>query len=134
MQAQDQRCHDLLYVMDYAIENSVSLKDLNYIFERDFVADLVEFVKAHGVTHLGRITKNSIPADWPSTQYWRDPALMLKLADENKQTEQFVKFGLLAALPDWRLVEFLTRAGWEWQKVAQLVGYHIDHHNHVSHR
>jgi hypothetical protein len=130
MQAQDERCHDLLDWMELCgYEN----EGFEFVSVEEITNQVVEFVKAHEVTHLGRISKNNLPADWPSQQYWRNADLMLKLTDENKQTEQFVKFGLLAAPPDWRVIEFLTdRAGWTWQAAAQVVGYYIDNVGHVS--
>ena len=40
---------------------------------------------------------------------------------------------LLAALPDWRVVNFLTvKAG--WQQAANMVGWYIDYPNFVRYR
>jgi hypothetical protein len=126
MQAQDYYIRDLLFSM----ETVVNVQEL----DPELIDIVVAFVKDRGVTHLGYISKNELP-DWPSRQYWRDAELMDKLIAENSQTEQYVKYGLLAALPDWRVVDFLKgKAGWTWQRAADLVGYHTDHLNDVSYR
>jgi hypothetical protein len=130
MQAQDQRVNDLLDSMELAGE------DPDFLNVEEITADLLAFVKEHGATHLGYVSKNDLPPGWPSRQYWRDADLMDKLTAENSQTEQYVRYGLLAALPDWRVVQFLTeKAGWTWQQAAaELVGYYLDRLNFVRHR
>jgi hypothetical protein len=128
MFAQDGRVRDQLYFMDHGYK--VTAEDIVYLSVDEGTAELVEFVKEHGVTHLGYVSKNDLPPDWPSRQYWRDADLMEKLENENKQTAQYVRYGLLAAVPDWRVVQFLTeKAG--WQQAADLVGYYLEHLNFV---
>jgi hypothetical protein len=126
MFAQDGRVRDQLYWMDHGYK--ATAEDIVYISLEEGVAELVEFVKKHGVAHLGYVSNNGLPPDWPSLQYWRDAELIEKLESENKQTAQYVRYGLLAGLPDWRVVEFLTeKAKWSWQQAAALVGWRIDY-------
>jgi hypothetical protein len=135
MQAQDEGCRDYLTTMAYATRNDISLDDLNYIFEKDYVTDLAGFVKEHGVVHLGAITRGDIPHDWPERQYWKEPELLAALEQENRQTAQYIRYGLFAGLPDWRVARFLVdKAKWPWDKAADLLGYHISHTNHVMYR
>jgi hypothetical protein len=136
MQAQDRLCLDFITMMEYATRNNISLDDLNYIFEKDCVAGLVEFVKEFGVTHLGAIHRSSeIPPDWSGRQYWKEPQLLAALEQEGLQTAQLVRYGLLAALPDFRVERFLVdKAKWPWMRVADLLGYQIDHNNTVRYR
>jgi len=85
---------------------------------------VLDLVKERGVVHLGNIHRDpDIPADWSSRPYWQDSALLGKLEAEGGQTAQFVRFGLLSSLPDWRAVEFVQKSGWSWEKAAELVGY-----------
>jgi hypothetical protein len=131
MQAQHERVHDLLDWMELCGHEN---EGLDFVSVEETTADVVESVKQDGTTRLGYITKNDIPADWPSLQYWRDAELLENLENENKQTAQFARYGLLAALPDWRVVQFLTEKGdWTWQHAAALVGYH-DHRDQVKYR
>jgi hypothetical protein len=128
MQEQDAYIRDLLFSMEAVADAQQSNPVLIEIVE--------DLVKENGTTHLGYVSKNALPPDWPSRQYWRDAELMERLSGENKQTEQYVRYGLLTALPDWRVVEFLTeKAKWSWQQAADLVGYfHTDHLNFVQYR
>jgi hypothetical protein len=90
----------------------------------ELVDIIVESVKENGVAHLGYVSKNDLPGDWSGRQYWRSADLMKKLVDEGWQTEQFIRFGFLAALPDWQVAEFLQKkAGWSFDKTAALLGY-----------
>jgi hypothetical protein len=131
MQAQHERVHDLLDWMELCGHEN---EGLDFVSVEEITADVVAFVKEHGVVHLGAITKNEIPANWCTRKYWRDAALLEKLENENRQTAQYVLYGLLAAVPDWRVVQFLTeKAGWTWQKAADLVGYYLEHLNFVRH-
>jgi hypothetical protein len=126
MQAQDEYVRDLMLSMQTVIDVKVSDPELIYI--------IIGFVKEQGVTHLGAITKSEIPANWPTRRYWADADLLNKLTGENPQTEQYVKYGLLSALPDWQVVEFLhKKAGWIWNDAADLVGYRTNQRlNHPS--
>jgi len=135
MQAQDARCHDFTHVMRYATKNNISVDDLNFIFEKDFVAELVEFVKDFGVAHLGAITRGDIPNNWPERKYWQDSELLAALEDEGPQTQQYIRFGLLAGLPDWRVYFFLMEiAKWRFDDAADLLGYKTDHNNTVRYQ
>jgi hypothetical protein len=103
---------------------------------KEGVAELVEFGKKHGLAHLGYVVKNNnIPPDWFEQPFWRDAALLEILENENKQTAKYVRYGLLAAVPDWRVVQFLTeKAGWSWQQAADLVGYRVDYMDYVRYQ
>jgi len=133
MQAQHERIHDLLDWMELCGHEN---EGLDFVSVEDTTADVVESVRQHGVAHLGSIVKNDIPPDWSEQQFWRDPVLLEKLEDENKQTAQYVRYGLLSALPDWQAVQFLTEkaTGWTWQRAADLIGYHVDQRGRVSYR
>jgi hypothetical protein len=117
---------DQLYWMDYG--ENVPPEDPDFVSLQEGIDDLLRFVKEHGVVHLGFISKNDLPADWMCRPFWQDSELMARLKDENPQTETYVMYGLFAALPDWRVIEFLTKktgAAWSWQKAADFVGYRI---------
>jgi hypothetical protein len=136
MLAQDRLCLEHIEMMEYAIKHNISLDDLNYIFEKDSVAELVEFIKTHGVAHLGYIHKDpDIPPGWSSGKYWQDQRLLELLYAEGPATENVVKYGLLSGVPDYRVGEFLRKiAKWSWYKVAALLGQGIDSHNFVKYR
>jgi hypothetical protein len=90
----------------------------------ELVEVVAESVKENGVAHLGNIVRNEdIPKDWSIQDYWKNPELLAALEAESDSTAIFVRHGLLTALPDWRVVEFLQSQGWEWKKAAALVGY-----------
>lgn len=89
-------------------------------------ANVLRSVKEHGVAHLGAITRSDeIPSDWSQQEYWKSPLRVL-LEREGPQTAQYVRCGLLIALPDWRVERFLVdKAGWSWDKVAVLLDFDI---------
>jgi hypothetical protein len=119
MQAQDNYIRDLLFSM----ESVVNIRES----DPELIDIVVETVQKFGTVRLGYIFRNDLPANWSEQQFWQDPALLEQLEDEGLQTKQFVKFGLLSTLPDWVAVQFLTeKAGWTWQKAADLVGYASD--------
>jgi hypothetical protein len=128
MQEQDAYIRDLLFSMETVVDAPQSDPVLIEIVE--------DLVKERGTVHLGYTHKDpDIPSDWSTSQYWRDAALLEKLENENKQTAQYVRYGLLDGLPDWRAEQFLTgKARWAWQKAATFLGYHIDHRDQVSYR
>jgi hypothetical protein len=127
MSEQDAYIRDVLLSMETVI-------DVQQL-DPELIQIVVELVKEHGVVHLGSIVKDAdIPPDWSEMSYWRDATLLAKLEAENQQTAQYVRFGLLVALPDWRVMEFLQKAGWSWQNAADLVGYVTSHRDLVSYR
>ena len=136
MLAQDAACLDYIRMMEYAGKHNISLEDLNYIFEKDCVADLVEFVKQNPCPHLGYIHKDpDIPPNWSSAKYWQDPALLGRLYAEGPATERVVKYGLLSGVSDYRVDRFLQdKAKWSWDKVAVLLGMGIDSRDLVRYR
>jgi hypothetical protein len=114
MEEQDEYLRDVLFSME-------TINDVQS--DPELVDVVVASVKEHGVTHLGGITRGDIPKDWSSRQYWKEPQLVAVLEQEGSQTAQFVRYGLLLALPDWRVAEFLQKkAGWSWDQVAELLG------------
>jgi hypothetical protein len=113
--AKDKYVRDLLFSMESIVDAALD-PELLYIVRG--------FVETNGASHLGPITKNSIPYDWCSRKYWAEPNLLKKLTSENEQTETFILYGLHSALVDWKVVEFLTKkAGMSWKDAAALVGY-----------
>jgi hypothetical protein len=127
MLEQDTYIQSLMHSMEIVVNVQES--------DPELIDIIVESVKENGVSHLGRISKNDLPADWSSQQYWRNPDLLSKLTDENWQTAQYVKYGYLAALPDFRVVYFLKdKAGWDWWKAADLVGWSVDQRGTVRYR
>jgi hypothetical protein len=125
---QEQRVRDVMASMGLAGEPVPPEWEgtIDFISVEDAAKEVVELVKEFGVAHLGDIHKNAdIPPDWTSQAYWRDSTLLKKLYAENEPTAHYVKLGLLTALPDWRVVEFLQKAGWSWAKAADLVGYRL---------
>jgi hypothetical protein len=128
MQQQDAYIRDLLFSMETVVDVQQSDPVLIEIVE--------DLVKERGTVHLGYTHKDpDIPSDWSTSQYWRDAALLEKLENENKQTAQYARYGLLDGLPDCRAEQFLTgKARWAWQKTANFLGYHIDHRDQVSYR
>lgn len=124
-----ERCLDVLCWME--IGREVEPSDDCYVPFEDGVADLLEFVNEHGTTRLGYIKKDQeIPGDWSTREYWRSSELLTKLCDENYQTSRYVRYGLLCALPDWKVANFLTeRAGWAFEKVNALLGRVISREN-----
>jgi hypothetical protein len=118
LQAQDAYIRDVLFSMETLATEDDELVEI-----------VVSLVNDFGVAHLGYIThadKEILPSDWPSQNYWQSPELLAALLVEGHNTETYIRYGLLVALPDWRVVQFLTKkAGWSWQKAADLVGYYV---------
>jgi hypothetical protein len=113
--AKDEYVRDLLFSMETITDIKLD-EELLYVVRG--------FVETNGVSHLGAITKNDIAADWCTRKYWTEPTLLHKLTSENQQSESFVLYGLHSALPDWMVVQFLTKkAGYSWKDAAKLVGY-----------
>ncbi len=132
MLAQHERVHDLLDWMELCGHEN---EGLDFVSVEETTADVVEFVKEHGVARLGYVSKTDLPPDWSTRQYWRDAELLEKVENENSQTAQYVKFGLLPALPDWRVERFLVdKAKWTWQQAVALVGQYVDHTDTVRYR
>jgi hypothetical protein len=104
----------------------VSMKSLQGSDE-ELVKIVVDHVKENGTAHLGYITRASreiIPADWPSVEYWKNPELLAALEAESDSTATFIRFGLLTALIDWNVQAFLIdKAGWTQNRTAELLGY-----------
>jgi hypothetical protein len=103
--------------------------DPDYVSVEDGVEDLLEFVKEFGTVHLGYIFHADIPSDWSDQKYWQNPELLLSLEGENQPTKVYVRTGILTAVPDWRVYEFLKER-WgcchteaEWQRLQRAVGY-----------
>lgn len=118
----------------YLVDVLVSMRSITDVtLDPDLVPLVVDLVKEHGVVHLSGITKDQDIHEWG--EFWKNPALMLKLEAESPSTKVYVNYGLLSALPDFRVTEFLQqKAGWTWYKAAALVGQRVDHNNRVSYR
>src|SRR5262249_24565293 len=106
------------YLRDVSLSME-TVKDVQQL-DPELIQIVVELVKERGVVHLGHIVKDAdIPPDWSEKSYWQDPTLLAKLEAEGEPTARYVRFGLLTALPDWRVVEFLQKAAWDWKRAAE---------------
>jgi len=99
----------------------------------ELVGIVVEFVRENLCPHLGYISKTGLQPDWSEQQYWRSAETMVMLIEEGKPTEVYARYGLLIGLPDYRVSEFLQRAGWTWHQAANLIGYYV-HRDQVGYR
>jgi len=120
MQTHDAYLCDVLFSMR-TVQNVCEL-------DPELIEIVVELVKAHGTCHSGRITADqSISVSWSSRPYWQDPELLQKLCSESEATKTLCLYGYLAALPDFRVVSFLTeKAQWSFDRAAALVGWCLD--------
>jgi hypothetical protein len=118
MEAQDREVRELMYSMS-AVSNVLES-------DPELIDIVVQFVKDFPCPHLGGVTRDpNIPADWSSTEYWKDSELREALESENDATATFIRYGYLSGIPDWRVINFLhKKAGWDWNRAATLVGYH----------
>jgi hypothetical protein len=120
----------------YVLDVLLSMKTVIDVQQLDpeLIQIVVSLVKERGVVHLDRIVKDAdIPPDWSEKSYWRDSALLARLEAEGEPTAQYVRFGLLVALPDWSVVEFLhKKARWDWWKAADLVGYYTERNRNTA--
>jgi hypothetical protein len=140
MLMQDGLCLDQIHWMEHG--DKVPADDPDFVSMEEGVDCLVDFVKKNPCPHLGAIRQDpDIPSDWSTgvwrknAKYWHDPALLDRLYAEGPATERLVKYGLLSGVPDFRVERFLVgKAKWLWQKVADLLGYKIDHNNTVRYR
>jgi hypothetical protein len=125
---------ELIEKDEYVRDLLVSMETITDIkLDEELLYIVRGFVETNGVSHLGAITKNDIAPDWCTRKYWNEPTLLQKLTSENPQTETYMLFGLHSALPDWRVVEFLTKkAGLSWKEAAQVVGYRTIQRDGVS--
>lgn len=98
------------------------------------VDDLLDFIHENPPPRLGYFhTDVSIPPNWSDTPYWQDSELTKRLTDEGLATERWVKYGYLSSIPDWRVIEFLTRrAGWTWRQATDLLGIFVDESTNVT--
>jgi hypothetical protein len=115
LESQDREIRDLLLSMA-ALQGT----------DEELVEIVVDHVKENGTAHLGYITRaprEVVPADWPEQDYWKNPELLAALEAESDATQIFVRYGLLTALVDYKVVDFLHAQGWEWLAAAKLVGY-----------
>lgn len=138
-----ERVMDILAWMD-RVENGEETPELcgeDYVNLAEGLEGLIADVKEHGVTYLGYTRRNQdIPVDWSTgftsgKAYWQDSTVLQMLCDESQPMMTWTKYGLLTALPDNRVIAFLTtHCGWDWQSAAQLCGIRVNHPNEVSYR
>jgi hypothetical protein len=124
LKEQDAYIRDLLFSMKTIVDVQL---------DPELVGIVVDFAKENPCPHLGYITRTSLPSDWSEQQYWRSAELMGMLIEEGKASETYARYGLLIGLPDYRVSEFMQKAGWTWQQVATLLGC-IDRRDQVSYR
>jgi hypothetical protein len=96
---------------------------------------VIDHVKENGVVYLSRIVKDDrIPPNWSETAYWKNVELLEALEAESDQNAIFHRYGLLIALIDWRVIDYLTKkVGWQWNEAANLVGY-VEERGGYKHR
>ena len=120
--AQNELVLDQLYWMDHG--HQINEEDPDYVSLKDGIADLLSFVKEFGVAHLGDIHRDqSIPYDWSMDNFWQNSELLTALENESEPTKVYVRTGLLIGLPDWKVVNFLQKSGWTFDKAAAVVGW-----------
>ena len=124
LKEQDAHIRDVLFSMKTIVDVQL---------DPELVGIVVEFVKENPCPRLWYISKTGLQPDWSEQQYWRSAEVMGMLIAEGKPTEVYARYGLLIGLPDYRVSEFLQKAGWTWQQAANLIGYYV-HRDQVSYR
>lgn len=114
----------------------------NYVSLEEGLADVLADIEEHGVAHLGRVYTadwpDVIPADWPDgiftgRAFYKDAEVYRWLCEENEPTRVYVTTGLITALPDWLVVEFLIKhCRWSAADANRAVGRKIDLKGKVS--
>lgn len=111
----------------------------NYLSVEEGLADVLEDIEQHGVTHLGHVYDDSeIPIDWidgyfTGRAFFRDAEVFRMLQQENEPTRVFATTGILTALPDWITINFLVRhCGWKVKDANEAVGRKYDPRGKVS--
>jgi hypothetical protein len=127
MKAQRELVLDQLHWMERPLAD---VNDADYVSTEEGVADLINFVKQHGAVRLGHFHREMsyevIPPDWYSRPFWKNSDILQALLDEGEPTANYVKYGLLTALIDWRVIEFLQeKADWTWDAAAGLIGLQV---------
>jgi hypothetical protein len=121
MQEKDEYIRSLLYSM-----RTINAQEL----DSELLDTVLDFVKQNPCPHLGYAhiggLNSQIAPDWSSRPYWQDPKLIALLEAEGPATASRARYGYLTSIPDWLLIEFLTKkAGWSWDAAAKLVGYKV---------
>lgn len=105
----------------------------NYLSAAEGLRDVLEDIEEHGVTHLGHVYDNpEIPIDWidgffTGRAFFRDAEVFRMLQQENKPTRVYVTTGIITALPDWIVVDYLVRHyGWLVKEANEAVGRKYD--------
>lgn len=85
----------------------------NFVDLEEGVEDLLRDVKDFGCARLGyQFADEDIPGDWfdgffTGLAFYKTPEVYRALCAENEATKIYVSYGILTALPDWRVYEFL---------------------------
>jgi hypothetical protein len=132
--AQHERVLDQMHWLKHG--DKVDPNDPDFVSLSEGVEDLVAFVRENPSPHLGYITKSEdIPPDWSSRKFWKNASLMSLLCGEGEATTAYVKYGFLIGVSDALVHRFLTdRAGWSFEKVSDLLGWHEDSNSHVKYK
>lgn len=101
----------------------------NYVSVQEGLEDILRDIHEHGVLHSGNVYASpEIPIDWidgvfSGRPFYRDPEIFRLLCQEGEPTKTFCTYGYVIALPDWMVVNYLTRhCGWSVRDANLLVG------------
>lgn len=113
----------------------------NYVSLEEGVQDILDDTEEYGTTRLGnRFADEDIPADWSDgyftgRAFYKDAQVFHALCAENEATKIYVSYGILTALPDWRVFEFLRRLSgsdtdsrlrdfyWSAKEAGKIIGW-----------
>lgn len=111
----------------------------NYLSAQEGLNEVLMDVREHRVCHMGHVYADpEIPVDWidgyfSSRAFYRDAEVFRMLCQENEPTRVYVTTGLITALPDWVVIDYLTRHCGSSVRDANLaVGRKIDIKGKVS--
>lgn len=119
----------------------------NYVSLEEGIEDLLRDVAEHGTSRLGyQFASEDIPPDWSNgyfsgRAFYKTPDVYRALCAENEPTKIYVSYGILIALPDWRVYEFLRKLSgddtssklrqfyWSPRKAAEIIGMRLHPNN-----
>lgn len=87
----------------------------NYLSAEEGLQDVLGDIEEHGTTRLGSVYSDTdIQYDWSDGHFtgrafFRDAEVFRMLQQENEPTRVYATTGILIALPDWMVVDFLKR-------------------------
>jgi hypothetical protein len=103
---------DQIFWMDNCDNPAVNdPEDENYVSLEEGEDNLDDFVREHGVIHLGYIYRDPILRGSSWHEYWKDAATLEKICNEGGPTKGYALYGLLTGIPDWMYLEFKNKFG-----------------------